>query len=37
MTTSNVYLDQDLTTLQINYTSFTGLSLLKAQSKINVH
>lgn len=37
MTTSNVYLDQDLTTLQLNYTSFAGLSFVKSKSKIGVH
>lgn len=37
MTTSNVYMEEDLETLQINYTSFTGLTLYKGKCKIGAH
>lgn len=37
MTTSNVYIEENLETLQINYTSFTGLAMLKCGSRVTPH
>ena len=37
MTTSNVYLEDDLETLQINHTSIAGIGIIQGLSDVDRH